>query len=68
MRLHAGVTVSVARRGRGAQHGHALGLACFTTFGFVLELFVVEKQLLPGREDKAHAAIDAGEYLVLKFH
>jgi hypothetical protein len=28
----------------------------------------VEKQLFPGGEDKIGTAIDAGQYLVLKFH
>jgi len=66
--LHAGIVMSIARRRRRVKHRYALGLAGFTTLGLVLELFVVEKQLLPGGEDEARAAVDAGEYLVLKFH
>ena len=60
--------MSIARSGRGREDGHALGLAGFTAFGFVLELFVVEKELFPGGKDKIGAAVDSGQYLVLKFH
>jgi hypothetical protein len=60
--------VHVAPRGWCAEHRHAFGLAGFTALGFVLELFVVEKQLFPGGEDKVGAAVDAGQYLILKFH
>jgi hypothetical protein len=64
----ASEVVSIARLGRGGKDGHALGLAGFTAFGLVLELFVVEKELFPGGKDKIGAAVDAGQYLVLKFH
>src|SRR5580658_4780285 len=66
--FHASVMVSVARGRRGAEDSHALGLADFATFGLVLELFVVEEQLFPGGKDKIGAAVDAGQYLILKFH
>src|ERR1700680_1511378 len=42
-RFDARVVVSIARRRRGGEDGHALGLAGFAAFGLVLELFVVEK-------------------------
>src|SRR5258706_9624163 len=68
--FHASVVVSVfaAPRGRGREYRYAFRLAAFAALGFVLELFVVEKQLFPGGEGKLGAAVDAGQYLVLKFH
>jgi hypothetical protein len=44
---------------RGSYHCHALPFAVFATFGFVLELFVVEEQLFTRREHKFRATIDA---------
>ena len=64
----ASVMVSVTRRRRGGENGHPLGLAGFAALGLVLELFVVEKQLFPGGKNEVGAAVDAGEYFVLKFH
>ena len=63
----ASVVLRCARR-RGGEYGHALGLAGLTAFGLILELFVVEKELFPGGKDEVGAAVDAGQYLVLKFH
>jgi hypothetical protein len=60
--------VRIAQDGRGGEDGYALGLAGPTALGLVLELFVVEKQLFPGGKDKVGAAVDAGQYLILKFH
>jgi hypothetical protein len=40
----------------------------FAMFGVVLELFIVEKQLLAGREHKLGAAIVALQYSVGEFH
>jgi hypothetical protein len=60
--------VHVTPRRRRAEHSHAFGLAGFTALGLVPELFVVKKKLLPGGEDKVGAAVDAGQYLILKFH
>jgi hypothetical protein len=37
-------------------------------FGVILELFVVEKQLLAGRENKLGSAIIAFQYSVDEFH
>jgi hypothetical protein len=59
--------VGVAGRGCG-ENGYTLGLAGLTAFGLILELFVVEKELFPGGKDEVGAAVDAGQYLVLKFH
>ena len=53
---------------RGSQNSNALRLACFTTFRFVLELFVVEEQLFACGKDKVRAAVDALQYLVLEVH
>ena len=65
----AGVVVAfAARRGSGVEDGDAFGLAGFAALGFVLELFVVEKELFAGSEHEFTAAIDAGEYFVPKFH
>jgi len=57
-----------AWRWRSCENGHALGLAHLTALGFVLEPFVVEEQLFPGGKDEIDTAVDAGQYLVLKFH
>jgi hypothetical protein len=54
--------------GSNSQNCHSLCLAGFTTLRFVLELFIVEEQLLPGREDKIRATIDALQHLVPEFH
>jgi hypothetical protein len=58
----------VAQGLRGSKNGDALGLAGFAALGLVLELFVVEKQLFPGGKNEVGAAVDAGQYLILKFH
>ena len=68
MRFHASDVVRVALRWRGGEDGHALRLAVLAALGLVLELLIVEKQLFPGGEGKVGSAIDALEYLVLKFH
>ena len=65
--FHSSVVRSARRRG-GGEHRNALGLAALTALGFVLEPFVVEKQLFPGGEYEICAAVDAGQYFVLKFH
>jgi hypothetical protein len=52
----------------GIEHSHALGFAGFATLRFVPELFVVEEELFSGGKDELSAAIDALQYLVLKFH
>ena len=44
------------------------GFAAFAPFGFVLKLFIVEKQLLASSEDEVGAAIDTLENLVLELH
>jgi len=54
--------------GGGSQNRHALRFADLAPLGFVPELLIVEKQLLPGREDKIRAAVDALQHLVLEFH
>ena len=66
--FHARKMVRVAHAGWGGEDGYALGLTGLTAFGLVFELFVAEKQLFPGGEDKVNTAIDAGQYLILKFH
>jgi hypothetical protein len=53
---------------RCGQDSHALRFAAFAAFGLVLELFVVEEHLFPGGKDKVSAAVDAGQYFILKFH
>jgi hypothetical protein len=53
---------------RRAQSGSSPGLAGFATFGFVLELLVVEEELLTGGEDEVGAAVNALQNLVLEFH
>ena len=64
----AGKVAGLARRGRCRENGYTLGLAGLAALGFVGEPFVVEKQLFPGGKDELCAAVDAGQYLVLKFH
>jgi hypothetical protein len=58
----------VALRLRGGENGRAPGLAGFAALRFVPELFIVEEKLFPGSEDKVGTAINAAEYLILKFH
>jgi hypothetical protein len=67
-RFDARVVPPAFWRRRGGEHGYALGLASLAAFGLVLETLVVEKQLFPGGKNEFRAAIDAGEYLVLKIH
>ena len=64
----ARIVVPLAGNWRRSEDGHALGLAGFAALGLVPELLVVEKQLFPGGECKLPTAVDALEYLVLKFH
>jgi hypothetical protein len=42
----------------GAYRGQPLGLAGLTAFGFVLELFIVEKKLLARGEDEVRPAVN----------
>jgi hypothetical protein len=65
-RLH--LLIPGARRRSRADRGCAFRLAGLTTFGFVLELFIVEEKLFAGRENELSPAIDAFEYSVLEFH
>jgi hypothetical protein len=57
----------MTRRGD-AKNRHALCLASFTSLRFVLELFIVEEQLLPGREHKIRPTINALQHFVPEFH
>jgi hypothetical protein len=66
--LDTRIVAPIARRRSGSEYCHAFRLAGFTALGFVLEPFVVEKQLFPGGKDEFDTAVDAGQYLVLKFH
>jgi hypothetical protein len=67
--FHTRITAPItARRGICGEDGYALGFADLAALGLVLELFVEEKQLFPGSKDKVRAAINAGQYLILKFH
>jgi 23S rRNA-/tRNA-specific pseudouridylate synthase len=50
------------------QNRHALCLAALAPLGFVSELLVVEKRLLPGREHKIRAAVNALQHLIPEFH
>ena len=63
-RLH----LLIAIYGSRANRSDALGFARLATFGLVLELLVVEKELFAGSEEKLRAAIDALEQPVLEFH
>jgi hypothetical protein len=54
--------------GSGSEHRHSLGLACFTSLRFVLELLIVKEKLFSCGENKIRAAINALEYSVLEFH
>lgn len=48
--------------------GSALFFAGFASFGLVLELLIVKKQLLSGCEDKISATVRTLQYPVLEFH
>jgi hypothetical protein len=52
----------------GAYYRHSLALAVFAAFGFVLELFIVEKQLFTRGEHEIRTTIDTLQNLVLVFH
>jgi hypothetical protein len=53
----------------GCSHGNGtFGLAGLATLGLVLELFIVEKKLFPGRKDEVGATVNALENFVLEFH
>lgn len=51
-----------------AQRLCALSFACLATFGFVLELLVMEKHLLAGGEHEIITAIDTFQDSVLELH
>ena len=63
-----GVMAPAADRLRRSQNGDTFGFTNLTALRFVLELFVVKKQLFPGGEDKVSTTVDASQYLILKFH
>jgi hypothetical protein len=50
------------------QHGDPLALAALATFRFVLELFVVEKQLFASCKHELRTTIHALQYFILEFH
>jgi hypothetical protein len=52
----------------GSQHCNPLRFATLAPLGFVPELLVVEKQLLPGRKYEFRPAVNALQHLVLEFH
>jgi hypothetical protein len=54
--------------GSRSQNRHAFRFARSAPLGFVRELLVVEKQLLPGSKDEVRAAVNALQHLVLEFH
>jgi hypothetical protein len=62
--FHSGTNHGVSRAGR----GNPFGLAGLATFGFVLEVFIVEEQLFAGRKDEVSAAVNTLQNLVLEFH
>ena len=68
MGFNTGVVVPVSWCVRRGQDSHALRLAGFAALGLVFELFVVKEHLFPGGKDKVSAAVDAGQYFILKFH
>jgi hypothetical protein len=61
--------VEVAAAGTAMSHvGRALRLAIFAALGFILELFVVEKELFAGGKDEFVTAIHALQVSILEFH
>ena len=56
-----------ARRGS-SQNRYPLRLARLASFGFVLELLIVEEQLFSGSKDEVAAAVDTFEHFILEFH
>jgi len=68
LRFHLGITVVLSgHRGR-TEDRDPLALACLAALWLVLELFVVEEQLLPSREDEVGPTVNTLQHLVLKFH
>ncbi len=53
---------------RSSHHRHSLAFAVLATFGFVLELLIVEEQLFTRCEHEFRATIDALQNLILVFH
>ena len=66
-RLH--LLVEIAAAGSAMSHiRRALRLAILATLGFVLELFIVEKELFAGGKYEVVTAIHALQVSVLEFH
>jgi hypothetical protein len=63
-----GFDLDRAVSGRGAQHGDPLGLACFATLWFVLELLIVKEKLFTRGEYEIRTAIYTFQRSVLEFH
>jgi hypothetical protein len=59
---------ALSGRWRCSQYRNPFHLAGLAAFGFVLELFIVKKQLLASSENEVCATVDALQHLVLEFH
>jgi len=66
--FNTGVMAPAADRLRRSKNSDAFGFANLAALRFVLELFVVKKQLFPSGEDEVSTTVDASQYLILKFH
>jgi hypothetical protein len=58
------VIISPTRR----QRRSSLAFAALASLGFVPELLIVEKHLLPGGKNEIRSAVNALQHLILKFH
>jgi hypothetical protein len=52
----------------GSYRRRPLRFAALAPLGFVPELLIVEKHLLPGGKNEIRPAVDALQHLVLEFH
>jgi hypothetical protein len=52
----------------GSYRRSPLRFAALAPLGFVPELLIVEKHLLPGGKNEIRPAVDALQHLVLEFH
>jgi hypothetical protein len=66
--LDLGVAVALSGGGGNTEDGDPLGFASLAALRFVLELFVVKKQLFAGGEDELFPAIDALQDAISEFH
>lgn len=66
--VRPGLSFCIVAGSCNSQRRSTLRFTILATFGFVLKLLVVEKQLFPSGKDEVRAAVHALQHLVLEFH